>query len=363
MKISILGTRGIPAKYGGFETFAEEISALLAEKGYDVTVQCDSESYSHDYYRGARLYFSSVSKSDHPLRYYFEGIRWATKNSDIILVASAAGSFFYFLNFFRKKLIITNPDGLEHHRRKWSPLKRLYLKISEALAVKLSSYIIADSFAIEKYLNDTYKSSVQKIRVIEYGAYLNRVADFSVLKKYGLTQNEYYLVVCRLERENNLEMICEAFQKALTSFTLVIVGNIENNSEYINRLVNQFSSAKIRFLDGIYDKTELCTLRYSCKAYIHGHSVGGTNPSLLEAMASRNVILAHDNTFNREVTSGNQLYFSTIGQCTKMINEIELMTNEEIEKYKEQSFNMISTRYTWDRILGKYLELFSEIKS
>ncbi len=162
MKLSIVGTRGIPAKYGGFETFAEEISVLLASAGINVTVQCDRDSGKINNYKGVNLYFSSVKKSDKPLTYYFEGLKWGLRNSDIVLVTSSAGSYFYFLNFLKRKVIITNPDGLEHKRAKWTFLKKMYLKISELLAVRMSDYLVADSESIRNYFCSTYRSACRK---------------------------------------------------------------------------------------------------------------------------------------------------------------------------------------------------------
>ncbi|HOF19915.1 MAG TPA: DUF1972 domain-containing protein [Bacteroidales bacterium] len=127
MRIAIVGTRGIPAKYGGFETFAEEISLRLAGEGFHVSVQCDAGSYDRNNYKGAGLFFSSVAKTEHPLRYYYEGIKWGVENSDLILAASSAGSLFYFLRAFKKTVILTNPDGLEYRRNKWSLPKKIYL--------------------------------------------------------------------------------------------------------------------------------------------------------------------------------------------------------------------------------------------
>jgi glycosyltransferase involved in cell wall biosynthesis len=282
------------------------------------------------------------------------------KNTDVLIVSSTAASFFYFRNIFRKKIILTNPDGLEHRRKKWSLGKRGYLWLSEFFAVRFSDYLIADSDAIKKYFISSYKGVEHKIRLIEYGAFQNRYTDNEVLKKYGLEHNSYLLVVCRLEPENNLDMILEAYSGAATLAPIVIVGNIQNNG-YTKSLIDRYRSDRIKFIGGIYDRNELNALRFSCKAYIHGHSVGGTNPSLLEAMGSRNIIIAHDNEFNREVTEGNQLYFSTSEQCKKKINEIELMKSDEIERYKESSNRMIVTKYNWDNILRKYLDLFNEI--
>ena len=361
-KICLVGTRGIPARYGGFETFAEEISTLLAASGLEVAVQCEPGNEKISIYKGVSLFFSSVKKSGHPLKYFYEGISWGVKNCDIIIVASTAGSIFYWLNTFRRRTIITNPDGLEHKRRKWSLPKRAYLKLSEMMACRLSDYLVADSDAIRSYLNDKYGLTDKKIRVIEYGAYENLYCDDGVLADYRLVRNNYFLVVSRLEPENNIEMIIEGYTGAATVSPLVIVGNILDN-RYVKSLVNRYSSDRIRFIGGIYDRQELNALRFACKAYIHGHSVGGTNPSLLEAMGSHNLILAHDNKFNREVTGNSQLYFSSAEQCRKNINEIELMSSGEIQKLKDDGHRLISEKYNWDNVLRKYLDLISAIEA
>ncbi len=162
-----------------------------------------------------------------------------------------------------------------------------------------------------------------------------------------------------MEPENNIEMILKGFQKAITALPLIIVGNIIE-TDYVKRLVNLYSSDKVRFLGGIYDKQKLNALRFSCKAYLHGHSVGGTNPSLLEAMASRNLIIAHDNIFNREVTSDRQLYFATPDQLAERIFDIELMVDDEINRLRENSYSLIADRYNWSIILKKYFDLLKE---
>lgn len=362
MKIAIIGSRGIPAKYGGFETFAEEISSLLTKNGFEVSVQCDHNEKPVNTLDGIGLYFSHVTKSDNPLRYYFEGIRWGLKNFDILLLTGCGGSIFYFLNIFKKRIIITNPDGLEHTRSKWSFPKRLYLKLSEALAVRFSDYIVSDSKSIKEYLLSTYKRAERKIRVIEYGTYVNEGYNKKILEKYSLLHKSYYLIVCRLEPENNLHLILQAFKKAVRNCPLVIVGNLVEN-KYVKKLYREYKSEEIRFIGGLYDKEELKSLRFSCKAYIHGHSVGGTNPSLLEAMGSRNLILCHDNAFNREVTDNSQLYFSNSSDCADQILYIEKMTEKEIESYSQNAINRIIEYYDWNRILIKYKNLFDLIKS
>jgi len=361
MKISIIGTRGIPAHYGGFETFAEEISPLLVKEGFEICVQCDGEYKSSSIWNGVELHYSSYSKSKNPILYYLEGIRWGLKNSDIIIVAGTPGSLFYFLNIFRPTAILTNCDGLEFMRQKWSFLPRLFFRLSELLAVWGSDYIIADSSSIKKHLLKSYRLSEKKVRVIEYGAHINNEIDYSVLDKYNVIEREYYLVVSRIEPENNIPMIIEGYKMSASVLPLIIVGDIRDH-KYVKSLIKNNVSQKIRFVGGIYNRNELNSLRFGCKAYLHGHSVGGTNPSLLEAMANKNIVVCHDNVFNREVTRNTQLYFRNFGECAERILLIEAMTNDEIEKIGQHSVYLIANYYNWNNILRKYLELFNSIE-
>jgi glycosyltransferase involved in cell wall biosynthesis len=362
MKISIVGTHGIPGNYGGFETFAEELSLFLVKNGHEILVQCDFGPCPVNDYKGVRLFYSSVTKSHNPLRFYFEGLRLALRQSNIVFVTGVGGAIFYFLNIFYRKIIITNTDGIESKRSKWPVTHKLFLKFSERLAVKLSDFIVADSEAIKKYLSATYKFAKSKIRTIEYGAPIISSYDENILNKYDIQFGRYYLVVCRLEPENNITMIIDGFLAAKTDKKLVIVGNLSGN-KYVTQLIKDYQSNRIRFLGGIYDKSELSTIRFACKAYIHGHSVGGTNPSLLEAMGCGNITICHDNVFNREVTADNQLYFLSSDECTERINEVELMGTLKSGTLKDSGPERIRNLYNWETVVSKYEKLMEEASS
>ena len=196
--------------------------------------------------------------------------------------------------------------------------------------------------------------------MIEYGATINDTFNEQVLKKYSLKHKNYYLAVCRLEPENNLHIILEAYTKSNANPPLIIVGN-KSGSDYALRIIKEYKSDKILFLGGIYDKEELKALRYSCRAYFHGHSVGGTNPSLLEAMAAGNTVLCHDNVFNREVTDNSQIYFKSVNDCTEKIKLIENMSENELEKFGNLSRSRIKTYYNWHNIGNKYIEFLRQI--
>lgn len=358
--ISITGSRGIPARYGGFETFAEEISQILVKHNLDVTVQCDPGSFHDNFYNNVRLLFSKKSKSSGRIMYYFRGILWGLKNSDIILVLGSGGAVFYLLNFFYRKTIITNPDGLEYRRSKWPLPVKLYWRFSDFMTAKFSDYIVADSASIADHFKNRYKIEPARIGIIEYGAHINSNFDEKVLEKYGLNHKKYYLVVCRFEPENNLHIILEGYLKADPAFKLVVVGNHSDNN-YGKKLIKKFRSEKILFTGGIYDKPELAALRYSCRSYIHGHSVGGTNPSLLEAMASSNPVLCHDNVFNREVTGNRQVYFRNTEEFKENIIMIDKMDDNTLKGYGDAARKRIEELYTWDIIGKKYMKFFDLI--
>lgn len=362
MKIGIVGTRGIPAKYGGFETFAEEVSPLLVRKGYQVTVYCDKSDISNPpvSYKDVSLSYLPITKTNSPLKYYFTSLWHALKSEDIILVTGTAGSLFYFLNIYFRKKIVTNTDGVESRRAKWTPFKKLIIKFTEYLAVKNSTHLIADSKAITKYLLDTYPKLKQtKVSTIEYGAYINNSFDQTILDKYNLVENDYYLVVSRLEPENNIKMIIDGYKLSNSSKSLTIVGNILSN-DYSNLLLTE-KTEKIKFLGGIYNPRELSVIRYCAFAYIHGHSVGGTNPSLLEALGSSNISICHDNVYNREVTNNQQIYFSQPIDFKNKTEELEQLSMESLIKLKGDAKARIKKYYTWENIANKYSTLFSKL--
>lgn len=360
MKIAIIGSRGIPARYGGFETFAEEISVLLVKEGFHVTVQCDPADKSPDMYNGVNLYHTSKSKTECTMRYYIEGLWWGLKNADIIIVTGVGAAVFYFLKILKKRTIITITDGIEYRRSKWSYLKKKFLRISEYIAVKLSDVVIADSNAIMRYLINKYKVNPSKIAIIEYGANINSDADISFLRKHNLVPFGFYLTVCRLEPENNIHTILMGHRLSGTKLPVVVVGPVLNN-DYVLKLTREFSSGSVVFAGGIYEKEELKALRFFCKAYIHGHTVGGTNPSLLEAMASRNIVICHENEYNIEVTSGNQIYFKDNQGCSEAIRRVDSMTGEETDLLRQNSVNRILEYYTWDLMISKYHKLLTSI--
>lgn len=359
--ISIIGTRGIPATYGGFETFAQELSIRLDSDKIKVVVFCDFKENNLTEYRGVQLKYSKYIKSEHPLLFYFDCILRAARDSDFILVAGTGGAFFYWIPKLARKIIITNIDGVESRRGKWGFFKKIFIKATEYIAIHCSDKVIADSFGIKNYVLQNYGVKDDRISVIEYGAEKNQgKANLKVLKKHDLIPNEYYLVVSRLEPENNIIKILQGFLASRSPRTLVIVGGLKKNS-YVNQIegIAQSSNGRIKLLGAIYERSELDALRFYTYAYMHGHSVGGTNPSLLEALAASNISICHDNEFNREVTESQMFYFKSSHDLALQLEEIEALSIETLNQRKAYALNRVSSYYNWDRITCEYRNLIN----
>lgn len=358
-RIAILGTRGIPARYGGFETFAEELAVRLVQRGHEVTVYCEKgASCSADAnYKGVRLEYISAPPLG-PLDVVWFDIccmAKATRHYDLLyLLGYGAGSFTWMPRLLGKPVWI-NMDGLEWKRSKWPWYARLYLRLNEWCAAKFASLMIADAEGIKRYLKESYGES-SAVAMIPYGAELISVPpDPSYLTQMGVSPGSYYLVVCRLEPENHVREIIEGFNLAATRRELIVVGDIDTDTPYVRDL-KRSAGSKVRFIGTCYEKPMLKALRYYAFAYFHGHSVGGTNPSLLEAMGCANVVIAHDNPFNREVAAECARYFASPVEITEIINSLESGT--DLGKMHAVAQERIRTIYSWERITDLYEELF-----
>ena len=363
--ISILGTRGIPARYGGFETFAQELAKRLQSKEFKVVVFCEKNTTPIFEYEGVDLKYSKYIKSEHPLLFYFDCIRQATRMSDILLVTGTGGSLFYFIPKLANRVLVTNVDGIESRRGKWSWFKRMFIKITEYVSVKLSDTVIADSLAIKQYLLDEYHIPLDFVSVVEYGANPNVGAGkLNIINKYGLVPNEYYLVVSRLEPENNVLEIIEGLLASKTKRVLVVVGSL-GDTQYVKRIIKvaNLSNGRVRLVGSIYDRAELDAVRFYCYAYLHGHSVGGTNPSLLEALSAGNVAICHDNIFNREVTENRMFYFNSVTELVHVIDRVELISTGELSDMKNYALRRIASYYNWERIANDYRKIFEAYES
>jgi len=361
MKLAIIGTRGIPCRYGGFETFAEKLSLGLVQKGHEVTVYCSPRyisrrSKSHVNIR--RIFIPSIplkslEKISHAM---FSVLHNLFEDDDIILMLGVSPVLFsWLLRLFGKKIVI-NIDGLEWKRKKWSKIASLYLRLSEKLAGKLCHEVVTDSLEIQKYYNKKYgKEAVY----IAYGAEYVNDSDEDVIKRYMLKKNRYILQVCRLEPENNSHLVIKEFLKIKSDLELVVLGDNPYDAKYLKYL-RSFKNPKIRFLGAIYGHEYKSILR-NAYCYVHGHEVGGTNPALLEALAAGKCALVLDVPYNLEVIRDAGISFSKReGDLAEKLNK--LIKNPTIlEEYEGKALTRIEEAYTWDKIIKEYESLFLRI--
>ena len=320
MKIGIIGTRGIPNNYGGFEQFTENFALYLHSKGHEVSVYNSSlHPYKDKNYKGVEIItcFDPENKigTAGQFIYDFCCIRDSRKrNFDIILQLGYTSSSIFSFLFPKNSKIITNMDGLEWKRSKYSPKVQKFLRMAEKWAVKNSHYLIADSTEIQNYLKRTYTVDST---YIPYGADRFETPSVTFLNPYNLVEHGYNILIARLEPENNIETVIKAHLDSGIEPPLLIIGN--HNTHYGQYLYKSYNSENIRFLGAIYNQNTLNNLRYYSSKYFHGHSVGGTNPSLIEAMASNSFIFAHDNVFNKNILGPDAFYFDSTDTLTQLL--------------------------------------------
>lgn len=365
MKIAILGTRGIPNNYGGFEQFAEFISVGLVQKGHEVTVYNPHyHPFSGSEFKGVHIIrMKNTEKSIGALgnfMYDYYCLKDALKHDyDIVYEAGYAtcSPFFYLLKGSRTRLI-TNMDGIEWMRAKWGFFTRRLMKYLETLAVKRSHYILSDNPGIQEYYRKNFR---RDSFCVAYGASLDVCPVEDHLARFAVEAGNYFMLIARMEPENNIDLILEAYRQSGRTEPFLVIGNHE--TKYGQYLFNKHKSPVVRFCGSIYEKDTLDSLRHYCKAYLHGHSVGGTNPSLLEAMASSAFIVAHDNPFNASVLQSNALYFNSIEKLSSLYRDIEghLLTFKST--FIENNIKEINQHYNWQYIIDQHEEIFYRILS
>ncbi len=353
-KIAIIGIVGVPASYGGFETLVENIIGEKAGEDIEYTIFCSSKAYQNrlDHYKGAKLKYINLQANGMQSTLYDIMAMIRTGNQfDVALVLGVSGCLFLpvFRCWFKNRLIV-NIDGLEHRRGKWGRFAKWFLKKSEVMAVKYADVVIADNKGIQDYVDETYH---QPSVLIAYGGdhVERRVADEkieNILRDYDVERGEYSITVCRIEPENNCHIILDAFAKS--GKKLVFIGNWEK-SEYGRELKRRYASCKnINIHSPEYDLDTLYTLRSNAAMYIHGHSAGGTNPSLVEAMFFGKPILAYDVIYNRATTNQQAYYFTNCEQLLDLLNQ------EGLDGTAMRT--IAQNQYTWKKIASQYEALY-----
>lgn len=343
--IAIIGTVGLPACYGGFETLVENL--VDNDNKTEITVYCSSRSYSKKIkvYKGAKLtYIPFKANGPQSIIYDITSLLYALfTRPDVVLILGVSGCVFLpFFRLFSSSKVVTNIDGLEWRRAKWGKWPKRFLKYSEKLAVKYSDIVISDNQAIADYVEKEYGV---KSTVIAYGG------DHAITENLTKSDDNFALALCRIEPENNVEMILDAFSKI--DKPLKFIGNW-GNSDFGRSMKAKYSLfANIDIVDPIYDIEKLSVLRASCSFYVHGHSAGGTNPSLVEMMHFAKPIMCFDCNYNRASTENMASFFS---------DSVDLIANINAEQNSDNGQAMLEIaqrRYTWDIVRKQYFDVMS----
>ena len=358
MRFAILGTRGIPARYGGFETFAEELSTRLAARGHTITVYC-RERYSQQIYRGVHLKYLPTIRHKYldTLAHTFFSTLYlaATRGQNAVLYCNAANAIFTWIPRTLGMPVALNVDGLERHRKKWNSFAKAWYRISERLATWMPSAVVTDAESIARYYREKYRRASE---MIPYGAEVGPVETSVVLEKLGLEQRCYFLYVSRLEPENNALLVREAFEQVQTPFKLALIGDAPYAADYIAR-VRATGDPRVVIPGAIYGQG-YAELGSHCFAYIHATEVGGTHPALIEAMGRGAFTLYLDTPENAEVAGGAGLPFhrATLAQVMQIALD---MPESERETLRARARERVRERYSWDAVTDAYEKLLTRL--
>ncbi len=360
MKVALLGTRGIPASYGGFETFAEQISARLAGRGHDVTVYCRSH-YAREglrSWRGARLVVLPTIRSKHldtPVHTILSCLHLALRGADAAIVCNGANAVFCCWPRALGIPAVLNVDGLERKRRKWNRAARAWYHLSERLSTLCPDAVVTDARVIQHYYGERYALAT---RYIAYGAPEGAVRTKRKLDELGLEPGEYFLYVSRFEPENNAQLVVEEFERSRTGRKLVMVGDAPYAAAYIER-VKATRDPRILFPGPVYGEG-YAELQSHCLAYVHATEVGGTHPALVEAMGRRCALLYLDTPENREVAGSSGLrYTPRSGSLCERIDELSECGEAALGEMRDTAAREAAARYDWESVADSYESLLS----
>ena len=364
MKIAIIGDRGIPARYSGYSTLVEEMAVRLQElHGIDVSVYCRKPYFeTHpSRYRGVRLEWlpSPGGKSFESIIHSNISVLHASLRGRfglVFIVDPGNGPFCLPLKA-RGVPVVYHTDGLGWKRTKWNRLQRAYYKWSEGVTSALADWLVTDSLEMVRYYKESYG---RHCTFIPYGSIVGDPPSAGVLQQYGLTAGEYYLVAARMEPENNTALIIDEYKKSSSPHPLVVVGGVPYRSRYAQQIADE-TDPRIRVIGSVYDAADFNGLVKHCRVYLHGHEVGGTNPSLLRAMGAGVPCLPLGVGFNREVVGWDQPYFTRDpGHLAGLIEQLEDMPGQ-LATMREATLERSRTHYRWDAVACAYADLFRKL--
>ena len=365
MHIALIGTRGVPARYGGFETCAEEVGRRLVKAGHDVVVYCRDVDGDHaepppTSHEGMQLVHLPAlhKKSLETLSHTALSVAHVMRHPvDAAILFNSANAPFLPVLRARGIPVATHVDGLEWKRTKWQGAGRKYYRLAESMAVRWSDALIADAQGIADYYTEEFRADTT---LIAYGAPILTDERSDGLAAVGIEPGNYHLVVARFEPENHLDIVVDGYRRSRANKPLVVVGSAPYADEYTAR-VHSLADDRVRFLGGVWDQDLLDQLYANCATYLHGHSVGGTNPSLLRAIGAAAPTIALDVNFNRDVLIGTGRYFASASDVTA---ELELAEEyPELTRQRGIEGQRAAYRYDWDDVAARYEKLCERLAS
>lgn len=362
MRIAFLGTRGIPANYGGFETFVEEVAVRLAAKGHDVSVYCRSTHYSErlETYRGVRLVYKSTIHTKHLdsiTHTFLSTLHLVLQGADIACYCSSGNSAFTWLARMFGIKVVLNTDGLEWERAKWNRAAKAYFKAAEWVAAKFSNVLIADSRVIRDYYKRKFNRDTT---FVAYGAdIVERGFKKELLADFGIERERYFLFVSRLEPENNAHILVKAFEGVKTDMRLLVVGSAPFADAYIRELKST-KDQRIKFPGGLYGDVYRA-LQANAYVYVNAMEVGGTHPAILEAMGAGNCVLVSDIAYNVEAVAHAGVSFRT-SEVEDLREKLQWLVDnpQEVARYRKVAVERARAEYDWDQITEDYERIFAE---
>jgi glycosyltransferase involved in cell wall biosynthesis len=364
INISIIGTRGYPYVYSGYETFVKQLSERLVLKDCNVTIYCHKGLFEirPKEIKGIKLVYVPTIETkilSQPIHSFLSIIHACFSNTDVVLVVNSAnGPFGLITKLFRIPTAI-NVDGLEWLRPKWKGLGSIYFKWASKMATFFYDQIINDSDEMRKvYLNLFKRDS----KVIAYGADIRKSKNPDLINKWNLKQRDYYLVIGRLIPDNNADLIIEGFLKSSSNKKLVIVGDVPYKDSYASDLKNMVDKRLI-FTGYVKDQDILAELYHNCYVYVHGHEFGGTNPTMIKAMAYGSAVLALDTVFNQEMLQNGKYGLFFKKECSSVTNMVNYCEKENliIDKFRLESTNGITEKYDWEFIVEEYIKILKKL--
>ena len=358
MHVMILGTRGVPSRHSGFETFAQDFALYLQRREHKVTVYCQAapnDRMHEDHWQGVRrVHIPAADSSLGTILFDWKSIRHSQREKGVVLTLGYNTGIFNAAYRLTGTPNIMNMDGIEWRREKWSLPARAWFWLNEHAGSRVATHLVADHPEIGRHLER--HTSGNKITVIPYGADRVVEAPEALIHAYGLHAGKYYLLIARPEPENSILEVVRAYSMKPRGVPLVILGNYKPDGTPYQKRVLDAAGPEVLFLGAIFDREIVRALRLYCRAYFHGHRVGGTNPSLVEALAAGNAVIAHDNRFTRWVTGEKALYFNTPEDVDRILNRLEAEP-EMLSAMQAASRERHQESFTQEKILTAYEEL------